>query len=74
MEYVRVDYPQERDVYIDGQLAGKTNQPLMVEEGHHVFDLGGPHDYTPASQEVLVQNTTLIDPQVVEFSPTAPGP
>ena len=39
MEYVVVSYPTARDVRIDGQIAGKTNDTLRVERGHHTFDL-----------------------------------
>ncbi len=68
MEYVVVQYPEERDVHMDGQIAGRTNKTLMVEQGHHVFDLGKPDDYEPASQEVAVQNTTALSPHIVPFS------
>ena len=69
MEHVEVQFPEERDVNIDGQLAGKTNSTLMVEEGHHVFDLGQPLDYEPESQQVAVTGTDPIRPQIVIFSP-----
>jgi hypothetical protein len=69
MAYVFVRYSKERDVYIDSQIAGKTQYTLMVEEGHHIFDLGEPADYLPESQEVLVQHTTSLRPQIVEFTP-----
>ena len=68
MEYVIVEFNEERDALIDGQIAGKTNQTLMVEEGHHVFDLGDPRDYSPESQEIAVENTTSINPLRVIFT------
>ena len=40
MEYVVVSYPNSRRVYVDKNVAGNTNDTLMVEAGHHVFDLG----------------------------------
>jgi hypothetical protein len=43
MEYVLISYPTTRNVRIDGQLAGKTNDTLMVERVHHMFDLGEPN-------------------------------
>lgn len=42
MEYVVVSFRAARKVRIDGQDAGFTNDTLMVERGHHVFDLGEP--------------------------------
>ncbi len=66
MEYVVVSYPTARDVRIDGQIAGKTNDTLRVERGHHTFDLGDPQDYQPASIEKSIRNTTSIKPMRIE--------
>ncbi|HUL14094.1 MAG TPA: hypothetical protein VLU73_18235 [Methylococcaceae bacterium] len=69
MEYVIARYPVERDVFIDWQAAGKTNRILMVEKGHHRFDLGRPGDYTPDSHDLTVESTTELTPLILEFSP-----
>lgn len=70
MEYVVVTYPTERDVRVDGQVAGKTNDTLMVDRGHHIFDLGEPQDYEPPSVERNVQDTTSVGPLlIVDFHP-----
>ena len=69
MEYVIARYPVERDVFIDWQVAGKTNRLLMVEKGHHRFDLGRPGDYTTDSYDLTVENTTELTPLILEFSP-----
>ncbi len=66
MEYVVVSYAEDRNVRIDGRVAGKTNDTLMVEKGHHIFDLGDPRDYKPASVEKDVQNTTSVGPLLVD--------
>lgn len=68
MEYVEVEFPEERDVNMDGQIVGKSNSTLMVEEGHHVFDLGEPLDYDPESQEVAVTGTDPLNPLIVIFT------
>ena len=68
MENVEVSYPEERDVILDGQVAGKTNTTLMVQEGTHDFDLGEPPDYDPASQRIQVTGTDPVNPLVVVFS------
>lgn len=71
MEYVVVSYPTARDVRIDGQLAGKTNDMLRVERGHHVFDLGDLQDYQPESVEMIVRDTTSIKPmRIQDFRPS----
>lgn len=74
MEYVVVKYPTERDVYIDWQAGGKTGRSLMVERGHHRFDLGRPGDYTPDARHVMVENTTELTPLILEFSPKGANP
>jgi hypothetical protein len=71
MEYVVVSYPTARDVRIDGQIAGKTNDTLRVERAHHTFDLGDPLDYQPASIEKSVRSTTTIKPmRIKDFRPS----
>jgi hypothetical protein len=69
MEYVIVSYPEERDVFIDGQHVGKTNQTLEVETGTHTFSLGEPPDYTPPSQTKAVTDTNPIIPMEFAFTP-----
>lgn len=69
MEYVIVKYPDEREVNINGNPNGKTNKSLRVEAGTHRFDLGEPQDYQPLSTEVLVQNTSVLEPMEIEFEP-----
>ncbi len=69
MEFVVIEFPEDRTVRIDGQDAGVTNQTLMVEAGHHIFDLGEPVNYDPASVEIEVKDTTSITPLIVsDFS------
>jgi hypothetical protein len=71
MEYVVVSYPKDRKVRIDDKVAGNTNDKLMVETGHHVFDLGNPRDYKPLWVEKIVQNTTSVTPlRIDDFEPT----
>lgn len=70
MEYLIVKYPQQRDVYVDGQLAGRTNQTLQIETGHHSFSLGEPVDYTPPSHTLAVADTDPILPMEIEFTPS----
>jgi len=68
MEYVKVTYPTDRFVYIDGEQGGRTNKVLRVEAGTHEFDLGSLSNYAPASIEVLVKNTTSTGPMLVAFT------
>jgi hypothetical protein len=71
MEYVVVLYPEDRKVRVDDKVAGNTNDKLMVETGHHVFDLGSPRDYKPLWVEKIVRNTTSVTPlRIDDFKPT----
>lgn len=68
MEYVKVVYPTDRFVFIDGEKSGITNEVLRVDAGTHVFDLGNQKNYQPQSQEVAVQRTTVLKPMEIVFS------
>jgi len=67
MEYVKVTYPTNRFVYIDGEKSGSTNEVLRVDAGTHVFELGKRANYEPASQEVIVEGTTVLFPMAIAF-------
>ncbi len=68
MEYVRVTYPTDRLVYIDGEKSGRTNEVLRIDAGTHIFDLGKMANYEPASREIAVEGTTVLVPMVVAFT------
>jgi hypothetical protein len=70
VEYVIVAYTTERSVYVDGEENGPTNTVLRIDAGTHVFDLGEPVDYEPASREVAVEGTTVLEPMKVTFEQT----
>lgn len=71
MGYAIINYLEERDVYVDDELNGRTNKPIRVEDGTHKFDLGMPEDYEPASQEVLIANTDVLNPMQITFTKKA---
>jgi hypothetical protein len=67
MEYVKVKFPTDRLVYVDGEENGSTNEVLRVEAGTHVFELGTLANYRPASRKVKVQDTTVLEPLEIAF-------
>jgi hypothetical protein len=67
MEHVIVTFPTDRLVYIDGEESGNTNEPLRVDAGTHVFELGNLKNYRPASRKVVVKDTTALEPLQVAF-------
>ena len=66
MEFVKVLFPTERDVFIDGQISGKTNKVLAVGLGHHTFTLAGTN-YTPTHIADIVSNTSSEFPMIIKF-------
>jgi hypothetical protein len=71
IEWIRVDYPRTRDVFIDKRRSHVTNEILAVGEGTHRVDLGEPVDYQPAKQLVSVTNTSAQSPKVITFTEKA---
>ena len=67
MEYVKVTFPTDRLVYIDGEENGKTNEVLRVEPGTHLFELGNLANFRPATRTVTVQDTTALEPLEIKF-------
>ena len=68
MEYITVTFPgPKRDVYIDGNLAGRTNETLSVEKGRHTINLGKPRDYVPKWRRPKVEGTNPVTPMEVVF-------
>ena len=67
MEYVKVTFPTNRLVYIDGEQNGSTNDVLRVDAGTHIFELGNLDNYRPGSRKVLVQDTTVFEPLEIAF-------
>jgi hypothetical protein len=71
MEYVRVTYPTDRLVYINGEKGGFTNDVLRVAAGTHEFTLGNLRNYEPESQEIEVDKTTVLKPLEIVFTKKA---
>ncbi len=67
MEYVIVEFAEDRGVLIDDNENGRTNQTLMVEAGTHEFTLSDAADFTPEKREILVQYTASDDPLKIGF-------
>ena len=67
MEYVKVTFPTDRLVYIDGEENGSTNEVLRVDTGTHVFELGNLANYRPASRKVAIKDTTALEPLEIKF-------
>ena len=77
MGYVIVEFPERREVFIGDDSQGDNREDtgeyriLRVGDGRQTFRLGGPQDYTPPSQTVVVADTTSIQPLRVVFDKNA---
>lgn len=68
-QFVRVRYPTDRIVYVDGAQGGRTNRVLRVGQGTHVFDLGPRVNYKPARRKAVLVGTTSTEPLELSFAP-----
>lgn len=68
MEHVIVTFPTSRNVFIDGEKNGRTNESLRVDAGTHIFDLGSRKNYNPGSRKVAVSGTTVLKPKKIAFT------
>ena len=70
MEYLKVNFPQQREVFVNGIASGgETNRPLMinVHMGTHRISLSDPQNYAPPSQEVELRGTSYANPKEITF-------
>ena len=67
MEFLLVVYPEEREVLIEGVEAGLTNHLITLAPGTYTVSLAPPRDFFPDTQEVIVEDTSPLDPLEVVF-------
>ena len=68
MEFLLVTYPHEREVLIEGVEAGLTNQLITLAPGTYTITLGPPKDFKPRQQEVVVEDTSPLEPMEIVFA------
>ena len=70
MEYVIVNFPDTRDVFVDDgdTPVASTNQMFQLEEGTHYFNLGQPVNYRPATDWAQVTGTIPALPMTITFT------
>ncbi len=75
MEFVIVDHPERRVVYVDDKRQGynrRENGQYIIKrtsKGIHTFRLGGADDYKPKTRTVDVKDTTVVKPKRIMFTP-----
>jgi archaellum component FlaF (FlaF/FlaG flagellin family) len=45
-EWIQVNFPETRDVLVDGMISGSTNVPFILQRGTYTITLNGPQNYT----------------------------
>ncbi len=70
-EFVEVKGPAGGRVFVDGGDTGETNTVLFVDTGTHIFGLTGDVS-CPPSVKVVVQNTSSLQPMLIDLNAPAP--
>jgi len=70
MEYLLVEFTEERGVFVDNIREGMTNQVLELEAGTHVVTLEAPPDFSPEMREFVLRRTSELSPKVISFEKT----
>lgn len=71
MEYLLVNFPDDREVLIDAIIQGRTNETIEVEKGTHSISLKSPpRDFKPAQKKIILAGTSALTPQGVTFAKT----
>jgi hypothetical protein len=68
MEFLLVTFPHDRDVLIEGVEAGLTNHLITLAPGTYTITLAPPKDFTPRQQEIVVEDTSPLDPLEIVFA------
>jgi hypothetical protein len=72
VEYLLVVFPEKRAVLADDDEVGFTNHTLLLPASEYTISLAGS-GYTPASIDVVLNGTSVVQPKVVSFD-LAPVP
>ncbi|HOW57844.1 MAG TPA: hypothetical protein PKZ12_07560 [Smithellaceae bacterium] len=68
MEYLLVDYPAHREVLVDKEAQGNTNEIIELEKGTHIISLKAPpYDFRPRRRKIVLQETSPLTPREVTF-------
>lgn len=67
VEYLLVNFRENRNVLADGDPVGVTNHTILIPANEYTITLGGD-GYAPASQDVVVAGTSIMRPKVVVFT------
>lgn len=66
-EYFRVQYIEQRNVFVDGVKMGRTNRRIEIGGGTYAISMGSPRDYRPQWQLATIIDTFADEPLIVIF-------
>ena len=66
-EEVKFKFLEDRDLMVDGEKQGTTNQLIELTAGTHTITLGPPEDFFPKMMKVVLKDTTVVSPREVRF-------
>jgi hypothetical protein len=67
MEFLLVIFKTECKVIIDGVQAGLTNHLITLAPGTYTVSLASPRRFRPRDHDVVVEDTSPLDPIEVRF-------
>jgi hypothetical protein len=68
VEFLRVEFPGDRNVLADGNRVGPTNHTLALRgPQEYIISLDGPPT-NPPSRDVVLAGTSKDNPKVVRFA------
>ncbi len=73
MEFLYVQFDENREVRVDDARRGKTNIVIELEAGEYDVTLGPPFDFSPAMQTVILTNTAALAPYRIVFQRLPPS-
>jgi hypothetical protein len=70
IQYLLVNYLDQRAVLADGVDVGFTNHTFMLPADEYIITLAGD-GYQPSSRDVVLGGTSMVKPMVISFVPAA---
>ena len=64
---IKFKFLEDRDLMVDGEKQGTTNQLIELAAGTHTITLGPPEDFSPKMMKIVLKDTTVISPREVRF-------
>jgi hypothetical protein len=69
MGFLLIEYPTDRQVFVDDEQVGMTNTPFQVSNGYHRIELGLIQNYAPSFRRVEVRSEPYQAPKTTSFEP-----